>query len=281
MNSKTQIDSSRNLSFFNRIIVLIFIFLTVYPVIFVTLTSLKSTKEFYVNIWGLPKHLEWSNYYKSWVTSHIGNYFFNSLIVVGISVICILIMGALAGYALARLRLPYANIILFIIIFTQLLPLESVLMPLYIMMSKMKLLGSYLTLIIPYIGWGLPMTILIYKNFFETIPSELLEAARVDGCTEYRIFAYVTVPLMLPATATNAIFNFVGLWGELMWASVSLSTTSMGTIPMGVISFKQQFSTDWGPLSAAICVVLIPLVLIFLLTQKYFVQGLSSGAVKG
>ncbi|MDG0791552.1 carbohydrate ABC transporter permease [Cohnella ginsengisoli] len=187
----------------------------------------------------------------------------------------------MAGYALARLRIPFAELIMFIILSTTMLPSESVIMPLYIMMSKMHMIGKHYTLIIPYIGWGLPMTIYIFRSFFRTIPSELIEAARVDGCTEARTFYSVTLPLMLPAVATCAIFNFVSFWGELLWGSVSLSTSSLKTIPMGVIAFKSQFSTDWGPLSAAICLVLIPLIIFFLFVQKYFVQGLTGGAVKG
>ncbi len=164
---------------------------------------------------------------------------------------------------------------------TQLMPLESVIMPLYLMMSKMKLLNGYLTLILPYIGWGMPMTVLIFKNYFDTIPRELMEAARIDGCSELQCFIKIAMPVMKPATATNAIFNFVGLWGELLWASVSTATSRFGTLPIGIISFKQQFATDWGPMSAAICIVILPLVILFGFLQKYFVQGLSNGAVKG
>ena len=265
-----------------RIIVLCSVLVTLYPVIFVSQTSLKATSEFYSNIWGIPKDFAWSNYYSAWVSSRIGVYFRTSVIVVGTSVFMILVFGALAGYALSRLRVPYVSAIAAaIIVVTQLMPLESVIMPLYLMMSKMKLLNGYLTLILPYIGWGMPMTVLIFKNYFDTIPRELMEAARIDGCSELQCFIKIAMPVMKPATATNAIFNFVGLWGELLWASVSTATSRFGTLPIGIISFKQQFATDWGPMSAAICIVILPLVILFGFLQKYFVQGLSNGAVKG
>ncbi|MDO4332209.1 MAG: carbohydrate ABC transporter permease [Eubacteriales bacterium] len=268
--------------FICRAIVLCFVLVTLYPIIFVGLTSLKATSEFYSNIWGIPKVFKWSNYDSAWTTSRIGVYFRTSVIVVGVSVFVILICGALAGYALSRLKVRYVSAAaVAIILATQLMPLESVIMPLYLLMSKMKLLNGYLTLILPYIGWGLPMTILIYKNYFDTIPRELMEAARIDGCSELQCFFRIAMPIMKPATATNAIFNFVGLWGELLWASVSTATSRFGTLPIGIVSFKQQFSTDWGPMSAAICIVILPLVFLFAFLQKYFVQGLSSGAVKG
>ncbi len=265
----------------SRTVVVLFIVLTIYPMLFVLNTSFKSTAEFFVNVWGLPKNVHAINYPKAWLDAHIGEYFLNSSIVVGISVLFIVIFGAMAGYALARLHVPFASGIMFLILSTTMLPSESAIMPLYIMMSRLHMIGELHSLIIPYIGWGLPMTVFIFRSFFRTLPEELLEAARVDGCNETKTFYRITVPLMLPAIATCAIFNFVSFWGELLWGSIALSTSPLKTIPMGVIAFKSQFATDWGPLSAAICLVLIPLVAMFLFVQKYFVQGLTGGAVKG
>lgn len=266
---------------FSRVAIWLVLVVIVYPVFFVINTSLKKTSEFYTNVWGFPKELALGNYIEAWVTARLGSYFFNSVVVVVTSTLLALVAGALAGYALARLRLPFAGVALALVVVTQFLPLESVIMPLYIMMSRLNLLGNFATLIIPYTAWALPMTILIYKNFMEGVPPSLLEAARVDGCNELRSFFHIMLPLILPATATNAILNFVGLWGELMWVSISSATTNFGTVPLGIITFKQQFSTNWGPLSAAICIVLVPLIVLFLFTQKYFARGISAGAVKG
>jgi raffinose/stachyose/melibiose transport system permease protein len=266
---------------FSRVMILCIILFTIYPIIFVLLTSLKSTSEFYSNIWLWPHKLEWSNFPDAWNTAHIGSYFMNSIIVVSITVVITLIVGALAGYALARLKIPYAEVILFIILACTMVPSESVIMPMYLMTSKIKMTGTYQSLILPYIGWGLPMTIYIFRNFFKTLSNELLEAARIDGCTELTTFLKITAPLMLPATATTAILTFVGWWGELLWSSIELSTSSMKTIPMGIISFVSAFGSNWGNLSAAVCVILLPLVVFFLFTQKYFISGLTGGAVKG
>jgi len=281
MNIKSGFAANLSANPISRTIVLLFILLTIYPVLFVMNTSLKATSEFFVNVWGLPQKVHGINYPKAWLDAHIGEYFVNSSIVVGISVFFIVVFGALAGYALARLHVPFAGAIMFLILSTTMLPSESAIMPLYIMMSRLHMIGELHSLIIPYIGWGLPMTVFIFRSFFRTLPEELLEAARVDGCGEAKTFYRITVPLMLPAIATCAIFNFVSFWGELLWGSIALSTSPLKTIPMGVIAFKSQFATDWGPLSAAICLVLIPLVVLFLFVQKYFVQGLTGGAVKG
>jgi ABC-type glycerol-3-phosphate transport system permease component len=245
------------------------------------LTSFKPTAEFYTNVWGLPKTFAASNYLKAWVTANIGSYMLNSLIVVGCTMVITLAFGSLAGYALSRFHIKYAELIMLLILACTMTPSESVIMPMYVMTNKLGLTATYISLIIPYVGWGMPMTIYIFRNYFDTIPGELLEAARIDGCSETKAFFKVAAPLMIPAIATNAIFLFVSWWGELLWASVELSSSQMKTIPIGLISFSAQFGTDWGALSAAVCIVLIPLVVFFVFVQKYFISGLTGGAVKG
>lgn len=274
-------SSDRKLAGLSRTVLLVFILVTIYPIVFVVLTSFKTNAEFYTNIWGLPLRWEWGNYPKAWVVASIGSYFGNSLVIVGLTVAASLFIGSLAGYALGRLKVPFAEPILFLILLCTMLPSESVLMPAYLTTNAMRITGSWWSLILPYIGWGLPMTIYIFRNFFRTLPAELLEAARMDGCGEFATFWRISAPLMLPALATNGILLFVGWWGELLWASVELSASEMKTIPMGIISFSAQFGTDWGALSAAVCIILLPLVVFFLFTQKYFISGLTGGAVKG
>jgi raffinose/stachyose/melibiose transport system permease protein len=281
MSSKIKSSSKDDSSTISAFIVTFLLIITIYPVAFVMITSIKTTSEFYMNIWLLPKKLALNNYVLAWVSGHIGEYVLNSAIVVCITVVSILVIGAIAAYSLARLKLPFSNLILFLILACMLIPSEAIIMPLYLNVSKLHLTGTYISLIVPYIGWGLPMTIFIYHTFFKTLPAELLEAAKIDGSGELMIFTKIVVPLMIPATATNAIFNFSGWWGEMIWSSITLQTSNLRTIPLGIMSFNGQFGTDWGPYSAAICIVLIPLVFIFIFTQKYFISGLTGGAVKG
>lgn len=265
----------------SRILLIGILIISIYPILFVLLTSVKATSEFYRNIWGFPETWHIKNYQVAWITANIGSYFFNSILVVGITMICTLITGALAGYALSRFNLRYADVLMLMILVCTMFPSESTIMPMYLITSSLGLTATYAALILPYIGWGLPMTIYIFRNFFNTLPAEMLEAARIDGCGEIRSFFIIAVPLMVPVTLTNAIFLFVGWWGELLWASVELASSSMKTLPIGIVSFSAQFGTDWGALSAAVCIVLLPLVLFFIMTQKYFVGGLTGGAVKG
>lgn len=282
MNIKNILGRVGQATSVSRLLVIFYVLLLIYPVSFVVLTSLKSTNEFYTNIWGLPRSYEWSNYARAWVEGRIGDAFFNSVFIVIISVIGILTLGTLAGYALARLEIPYANVIAVGLVLMTLIPTESVLVPAYLLTIRLGLVGTRAGLIFPYIGWSLPLTIFLFRGFFMSIPSELIEAARIDGASELRIFFRVALPLMLPALATTAIMSFVGLWGELLWALIVLSTqAAIRTLPFSLVEFRGQFATDWGPLSAAICIILLPLVIFFFFTQKYFIQGLTAGAVKG
>jgi raffinose/stachyose/melibiose transport system permease protein len=265
----------------SRTLVLLYVLTVVYPLLFMILTSLKSTTEFYRNIWGLPQVVAWSNYTDAWTSGGIGPAFINSAIVVVSSLVFILLFSGVAAYALARL-VPKSDLITLIIIASTFIPGELVLVPEFLMASKLQLVGTNLGLIVSYVGWSLPITIFIMRGFILTIPMELIEAARIDGAGEIRIFFTVVVPLMLPAIATTGIFNFVGLWGELLWAIVVLSTQStVRTLPFAIVEFQGQFGTNWGPLSAAICIVIIPLVVFFLFAQKYFIRGLTDAAVKG
>lgn len=264
-----------------RIVLLLFVMVTICPMLFVILTSTKTNSEFYSNIWLLPERFAWENYEYAWNIAKIGEYFGNSIIIVVITVVLTLILGAFAGYALAKLNIPHADLIMLLIFLLTMLPSESILMPTYIIMSKLKITGTFASMILPYTGWGMALTIYIYRNFFKTIPTEIIEAARIDGCSETKTFFIIVLPMMLPATATNAIFTFLAWWGEMLWASVELSTSALKTLPLGITAFVQSSGTNWGPLCAASCIILIPVIIFFLFAQKYMVAGLTGGAVKG
>ena len=281
MNSKKLKGAERRTTWTCKGILLIFCLFTLFPILFVLNTSLKETSEFYENVWGIPKEFAWGNYYYAWDTAQIGTYFFNSLLVVGITVLVTIVISALAGYALAKLGIKRAGLIVMLIFLCTMLPSESILMPTYLMTARLGMIGTYLSLIIPYIGWGSAFATYIYYNFFLTVPTEIIEAARIDGCGEVKIFGKIVFPMILPATATVAIFTFLSWWGELLWSSVDLAASELKTLPLGVLAFVQSAGTDWGPLCAASCIIIIPLIIFFLFFQKYFIAGLTGGSVKG
>ncbi len=289
MSTKTAVmkkkkwTEDRTIKLILRLLLLCFSVVYIYPVIFAVITSLKTLPEFYTDIWALPKKFLYGNYIEAFFTGKIGEYFLNSVIIAVCSIIAIQVISTMAAYALTRLRVPHTNLILLILFALQILPTETIIIPLYVEMSKIGFLRmQYVPIIIAYVGWSIPGSAIILKNFFETVPKELLEAARIDGSGEVKSLFLIVLPLMKSAVCTVSIMNFNFVWGELMWAEIATLLTDKGLpLTVGLLNFKGQISTNWPQLCAAICIVILPLYLIFLLMQKYFIAGLTAGGVKG
>lgn len=286
MNTKLQHFSIRKFRMgfiLLRIVMISCIAIYVLPIVFSFITSLKTTPEFYQNVWALPEKFRFENYIQAFTEGKIGEYFLNSVIIAATSLVLIQVFALSAAYALSRLKIPFANLILVLLLVIQVLPTESMIIPLYMMLSKTGMLKlQYAAIIIGYVGWSLPGTIIILKNYFETIPIELLEAARIDGSGEFNTMVKIILPLMKGAMSTCFVMNFTYVWGELMWAQIATLLTDKGIpITVGLLNFQGMFTTNWPMLTAAICMVMLPLFLIFLFLQKYFVAGLTNGGVKG
>ena len=267
-----------------RLFLVIMSLVSLVPLAFSIVTSFKNNKEFYKNILALPEVPHVENYPNAIVTGKIGSYVTNSVVIAAISLSLVLVMGVLAAYALSKIRIPGAEAMLLFLILIQILPTESLVIPEYIIVSKLGLLRTtYFAMIVPYVSWMLPGTIIILSNFFKSVPTELVEAARIDGATEAQTMKKVILPLMKAPISTCLVFNFCFVWGELMWAQIATLVKEKGIpLTIGLLNFKGiNGNTSWGELAAAICIVTIPLYVLFLFTQKYFIEGLTAGGVKG
>lgn len=266
-----------------RIIILSMAVIWVYPVLYSFMTSFKTLQEFYQDMWAMPHQIGLENYVTAFSQGHIGDYFLNSIIIAACSLLGIELISTLAGYALSKLKLPNVGLIIVLCFAIQLLPTETIIIPLYMMTAKLGLLKiRYLPIILVYIGWSIPGTTVILKNFFDTVPKELLEAARIDGSGEIRNMFAIVLPLMKGALSTCIVLNFTFVWGELMWARTATLTTTQGIpLTVGLMNFKGDFGTNWPLLCAAVCMIILPLYLVFLFLQKYFVASMTAGSIKG
>lgn len=266
-----------------RVILLFFGIVYLYPFIFSLQTSFKTMNEFYVDMWAMPKEWLFSNYATAWVQGRIGEYFLNSVIISVGSIVLIETFAIMASYALSRLHIPYVEGIIMFFFIIQMLPTETIISPVYLLMSKMGLLKvPYLPIILGYAGWSLPGTITIMKNYFDTVPKDILEAGRIDGAGEIKTMFSIVLPLMKGAVATCIIMNFTAAWGELMWARTATTTTNTGIpLTVGLLNFQGAYGTNWPLLCAAIVIIVVPLYLLFIFLQKYFVASLTAGSVKG
>jgi len=250
-----------------------------YPVLWMLFQSFKSQPEMYQNVWGPPRDLRIQNYIDGWNLSHIGRYSINSLIVAFATVLGVLTVASLAAYAFSKMRFAGSRLIFGAIIFSLLLPVPII--PLYAVVSGLHLTDTYFAVIFPYISGALPLSIFLLKAFFESLPSQIEDAARIDGCSDLGILWHVVLPLSKPGLATVAIFTFINAWNEFFLALIFIRSREIRTIPVGLQVFFQENATKWPALFATLSMATVPIIVVYVLMQQQFIEGLTAGAVKG
>jgi raffinose/stachyose/melibiose transport system permease protein len=264
----------------SHVILALFTIAIVYPVVWMLLASLKSNTEIVTNVWGLPQAPAFENYRLAWETAKLGNALFNSVFVSLCTVLLVSSLAALAAFAFARLRFRCATLIFLLFVFTMQAPVPVI--PLYVMLVKLHMTDSYAGLILPSVAGGLPLSIFIFRAFFQSIPGELMEAAKVDGCTDFSAFLRVVVPISGPAIATVSILQFVGTWNDFFLPMILVRTPEMRTIPLAIqVFFYAWGRTEWAQVFAALSVGSLPMIILYIIMQRQFIQGLTAGAIKG
>jgi len=252
------------------------------PFVFIVFTSLKTPAA--VTSTGAfmpPTELAFQNYADAWSRGNFASSFFNSVIITVIKVPLGLALSAMAAYALAKIRLKISKALLLLVVFGTMIPFQVMLAPLFTLVNSFGLIDTYPGVILPYIAFGVPYQVFILHGFFKGIPKELSEAALIDGATHFTIFRRIFLPVCLPVLAALLILDFVSTWNEFAMALVLLQDQHMWTLPLGLMSFQGQFSSNYGQLNAAIVMTVLPATIVYLMFQRYFVSGLTSGAVKG
>ena len=256
--------------------------LNIFPVYWMFTFSLKNNAEIFgENVAGLPKHWLWSNYSSAISTGRMDIYFLNSVIVSVATIVITLIVALMATYALTRLVWKGRKTMNKFFMLGLTIPIHASIVPIYVTLSRLHMLNTYWALIIPYAAFSLSMAILICTGFMNDIPYELDEAACIDGCGVWGTFFRVTVPLMKPAVATIGIYTFLQCWNELMFANIFISKTEFKTLPVGIQALSGQFTTDWGPIGAALVLATFPTLIVYVFLSKKIQESFIAGAVKG
>jgi raffinose/stachyose/melibiose transport system permease protein len=256
--------------------------LVLYPFITLIFGSLKSESEFFANPVGFPMTWQWHNYVDAWQQAHIGQFTINSAIVAAGTVILTLFCAGTASYALSRFSFPGNRIIYLAFIILLTLPVQVYIIPLYVVVVKARLADNLLGLILCYATGSLPLSVFLFKTYFDAIPTELLDAARLDGCGDWLTFTRVVLPLSRPIIATVSIFTFVQAWNEFFLALIFIHNPDRQTLPLGLQAFfVNQFQTQFPELFATLIISIAPIVIVYLLLQRQFIAGLTAGAVKG
>lgn len=254
----------------------------VYPLIWLFLFSFKDNNEIYSgNAMGLPIVWRFSNYFSVLTSGNVAGYLLNSVIVTGITIIVSTFLLTSSAYAIVRMRWKLNNVFLSYILLGMMVPLHATLLPLFIVLKNMGILNTYLSLILPYSAFALPIGIFILVGFFRNIPRELEESACLDGCNIYQIFYHIALPLVRPAIATVAIYTFLSSWNELMFANTFVNDEKFKTLTVGILSLSGQQGTRWGPIGAGLVIATIPTLIIYLLFSNQIQKSVIAGAIKG
>jgi ABC-type glycerol-3-phosphate transport system permease component len=253
-----------------------------FPIYWVVITSLKPRDEIYTrapHFW--TSHPNWSQYPHVLGEGHVGRALLNSLIVAGSTMVVCVVISALAAYALARLELPARGALLMLVLMTQMFPLVVLVIPLFVIMRKAGLLGTYWSLIITYLAFSVPLAIWVMRGFIMSIPEELEHAARIDGATRLGAMVRVVLPLAAPGLAVTAVLSFLEGWKEFLLALTFMNEDSRKTLPLVLQTFVGRGDTDWGAVMATSVIYTLPVALVFILARKHLMTARTAGAVKG
>ena len=253
-----------------------------FPVYYLVVTSLKTREEIYSrtpDLW--PNHPNWHEYPSVLGEGHVGRALGNSLIVASGTMVICLIVGALAAYALARWRFKITHLLLMAVLMTQMFPLVVLVIPLFVIMRKANLLGTYWSLIITYLAFSVPLAIWVMRSFILTIPEELEYAARIDGATRIGAMIRVVLPLAAPGLATVAVLAFLEGWKEFLLALTFINDENRKTVPLVLQSFVGRGDVDWAKVMATSVLYTLPVAIVFVLARKHLMTARTGGAVKG
>lgn len=270
-SAKYQFGTYLALTFFSAFFLL--------PVLWVVLSSFKAGTELYH--WPptfLPKVFSLENYYSAFAKGNFALYFANSAFVTVASTFLTLLINTMAGFALAKYQFKGRNFLLISFISTLMIPLEVIMIPIFTVISSLKLYNNYLGIIIP--PAATPTGLFLVRQYLLTVPNELLESARIDGASEWKIFWKLIVPIAKPILATLAIFSFTWRWNDFLWPLLVIGKPSMYTVQLALSNFIGEFNVDWNGLLAMSVVTMLPVLIMFLIFQKQFVKGMATSGMK-
>lgn len=250
------------------------------PFVWVAMMSLRTTTEIADDPYGLPWPMHPEKFVSAWTESNYDAYFFNSVTIVLSAVLILTVIGGMAAHCFARYKFRYKGLLYFVIFSTIIFPPQVTVIGLFQIMVDFGLYNSRIGLVLVYVSIQLPITIYILESFFARIPSDLFDAARIDGYSEWAIFWKISLPVALPAISTTIILNTILLWNEFLYAVVLITDDDKRTLPLGVLRFLGDQLEDVGMIATGLMIAIVPVVLIYVFFSERLIQGMTAGAVK-
>lgn len=254
--------------------------LVIGPLSLMVMSSFKTNRQIFADPLALPTSPGLDNYANAWDQAHFSTYILNSLLVTGLSVVLTIVVATLASYPLSRYRLPFLSAVLAFFLLGLMLPVRLGIVPLFLLLRDLGLLDSHLGLILVYTAIRLPFAIFIITSFMRTIPSDLEEAARLDGASEMAVLGRVLLPLVKPAVGIVAIFTIIAVWNDFFLPLIFIYSDELKTVPLGLTTFMGQYRSDWGLLFAGLTISSIPLVIAYLVFGRQVREGVMQGGIR-
>lgn len=270
------------LNVFSHGILIIWAIMVVMPLLWAVMTSFKTDRAIFTSPWALPDKLHFENWSRAWTEAHMSDYFLNTILVVGGSLIGTLLFGSMAAYVLARFEFPGNRFIYFLFIGGMSFPIILALVPLFYVLQNMALLNTLHGLILVYIAYSLPFTVFFLTAFFRTLPTSVAEAAFMDGASHTRTFFQVMLPMAKPGLISVGIFNFLGQWNQYLLPTVLNTEQDQKVLSQGLVQLavSQGYKGDWSGLFAGLVMAMLPVLAAYIVFQRQVVAGLTAGAVK-
>lgn len=261
----------------------VFTFIQIFPFYWLVTFSFKSNTEIFDsnNLVGLPKVWHLENFSKALMGGEILRYLLNSVFYAAVTVVVSTLLASMVAYAINRMYWKAKGIVAAIFSLGIMIPVQATLLPLFQGLDRLGIRGGYLGLLLPYITFAMPMTVMILGGFFKALPREIEEAACIDGCNIFNMFFRIIFPMIRPGIATSCIFAFLNTWNELLFANTFVDDAKYKTLPVGIMSFVGEHSTNWGIIGAGMVIATLPTVVIYLLLSKQVQESFTVGAVKG
>ncbi|CAH1196807.1 carbohydrate ABC transporter permease [Paenibacillus sp. JJ-223] len=253
-----------------------------FPLVWLLLFSLKNNQEvFNLPPLSLPANPKWENYAKVWNSGNIDVYFFNSVWITVAATIITVVLGSLVTFAITRMKWKGSSLVLGLFMVAMMIPVHSTLIPLFSMFNKVGLTDHPLSLVLSYVAFNMPITIMILLGFYYALPKEVEEAAVIDGCSVNRMFFRIVLPMTSSVIATTGIINMIYNWNEFIFVNTFISSDQYKTLTVGVQNFIGQYTTDWGAIGATLMISILPILVAYMFLSDRIVEGMAAGAVKG
>lgn len=268
---------------FLRVPLALYLVTIILPFMFLILNSFKTNKEFYSNFWQLPEKIQWQNYSNAVERTGLGHMFLNTIVIVTVALIINVVLSSMIAYIIARCKTRYGERMFKFFLFGMLVPTVVTVIPVFLIGRITNLYDTRILLILVYASIELPFAVFVFSAYYKTVPKALEEAARIDGASRYQTFWKVIFPISKASILTVIVFNFIEFWNDYLMAMTLISTQAKKTLSLGVMKLNtaNNVKTEWGQLFAVCVLVMIPVLILYIVFQKKFTQGLTEGAVKG